>query len=178
MKLVICNKCLTAISPKHMIPQWCECKEVEVMYKEDGVKILLGGDATVIAISNTDLKKAVILHGQPISIDAVSLPKDHEQIIAMEKAKHLSERVISKVVIQCPECNYVQEADVTQHENMPFATYIHKCIRCQYLITESEWNQLSPSIVEIQECNHEWIKTNTSGLPYQCLKCGEARFRV
>lgn len=41
--------------------------------------------------------------------------------------------------IECPECNKKQNAKVLHTEI--FWTYIHNCINCNYVITESEWNK-------------------------------------
>ena len=40
------------------------------------------------------------------------------------------------VTIICPACNQLQKAKIN---NIPFATYIHKCKKCDYIIMESEW---------------------------------------
>jgi len=44
------------------------------------------------------------------------------------------------VSIKCPECNEFQNAKVIHSE--PFYTYIHTCIKCEYIIMESEWNEV------------------------------------
>lgn len=43
-------------------------------------------------------------------------------------------------VIQCPECGKRQIATVLL--TVPFATYIHHCLECEYIITESDWTKL------------------------------------
>ena len=41
-------------------------------------------------------------------------------------------------IIECPECKQIQEAEVT---HTPFWNiYLHVCIKCDFLIMESEWN--------------------------------------
>lgn len=47
--------------------------------------------------------------------------------------------VIKVDKIKCPNCGKVQDAEVTQHLNAPFATYIKNC-ECGYTIMESEWD--------------------------------------
>jgi protein gp37 len=47
--------------------------------------------------------------------------------------------------IWCPECERVQAA-VVEH-SVPWFTYVHKCVGCGYLITESEWNAVKESVV-------------------------------
>jgi hypothetical protein len=42
--------------------------------------------------------------------------------------------------IKCPECLKVQEAEVEHLD--PFNSYVHTCIGCGYVITESDWNKL------------------------------------
>jgi len=41
--------------------------------------------------------------------------------------------------ICCPNCNNIQKAEVTN--GIPFATYIHECTNCAYMIMESEWKK-------------------------------------
>jgi uncharacterized protein (DUF2225 family) len=43
-------------------------------------------------------------------------------------------------IIECPECGYKQWAKV--EHTIPWHTRIHTCIRCEYLIMESEWNKV------------------------------------
>jgi len=44
--------------------------------------------------------------------------------------------------IRCPECGVVQGADVTHTEGDPFASWIHECIACGFIIMESEWEKV------------------------------------
>lgn len=46
-----------------------------------------------------------------------------------------------KEFITCPECNTIQLATINT-ETVPFHTYIHYCEKCDYVITESDWNPL------------------------------------
>ena len=46
------------------------------------------------------------------------------------------------VMIRCPECATVQAAVV--QPGIPFATYIHHCVSCEYIIMESEWDEVKP----------------------------------
>lgn len=41
-------------------------------------------------------------------------------------------------IIQCPECDHIQEA-IVEH-SIPWHTYVHICDKCKYIIMESEWN--------------------------------------
>ena len=43
--------------------------------------------------------------------------------------------------IKCPECNLEQKA-LVQHA-IPFYIRVHDCIKCKYLIMESEWNNIN-----------------------------------
>lgn len=43
-----------------------------------------------------------------------------------------------KVKIKCPECGKICDAEVENH--FPFASYVHECEHCGYMITESEWD--------------------------------------
>jgi C4-type Zn-finger protein len=48
-----------------------------------------------------------------------------------------------KTVIQCPECNAIQEAKVEKGNEYPyFNAYIHTCNTCGYVIMESEWDEV------------------------------------
>jgi len=44
------------------------------------------------------------------------------------------------VNIKCPECETIQDA-IVEH-TIPFHTYIHDCIKCGFLIMESEWDEV------------------------------------
>lgn len=45
--------------------------------------------------------------------------------------------ILSQEKIICPECGQIQYAKV--EDTIPFATYIHECEKCKYIIMESEW---------------------------------------
>lgn len=40
--------------------------------------------------------------------------------------------------IICPECEFVQDATV--EHTIPWHSYVHECVKCKYMIMESEWN--------------------------------------
>lgn len=42
--------------------------------------------------------------------------------------------------IVCPECGCIQFAKVL--DTIPFNTYIHECLKCEYIIMESEWQRV------------------------------------
>lgn len=46
--------------------------------------------------------------------------------------------------IYCPECGKKQQARV--YLTQPWPVYVHVCDFCQYIITESEWDQVDPFI--------------------------------
>lgn len=46
--------------------------------------------------------------------------------------------------IRCPQCQLVQDARVEMFKGDPFCTYVHHCTQCKYIITESEWNEVTP----------------------------------
>jgi Zn ribbon nucleic-acid-binding protein len=50
----------------------------------------------------------------------------------------------SIVQIICPKCGEMQHAAVTWGEPDPYPTYVHECIACGYIITESEWDEVKP----------------------------------
>lgn len=45
-----------------------------------------------------------------------------------------------KETIECPECKCVQQA-IVEH-TVPFASYVHICDNCKYIIMESEWKRV------------------------------------
>jgi len=50
------------------------------------------------------------------------------------------------VKIKCPQCNKITDAKITAYENFPFSGYCIKCIGCDYIITESEWEEVNNEI--------------------------------
>lgn len=51
----------------------------------------------------------------------------------------MSEKIsILKDVIKCPECDTIQDAEIEL--GFIWATYIHTCKNCKYIIMESEWD--------------------------------------
>ena len=40
-------------------------------------------------------------------------------------------------IIKCPQCGLIQPA-IVEH-TFPWFSYVHHCVRCKYIITESEW---------------------------------------
>jgi hypothetical protein len=42
--------------------------------------------------------------------------------------------------IICPNCAQIQDAQVIYYKGDPWESYVHNCIRCQYVIMESEWH--------------------------------------
>lgn len=47
---------------------------------------------------------------------------------------------ITKDNIACPKCGWIQKAVVVKRPEWPFPNYTHICKKCEYIITESEWN--------------------------------------
>ena len=41
--------------------------------------------------------------------------------------------------IECPECKKEQGSFVEY--TFPFYSYVHECLKCKYIIMESEWNE-------------------------------------
>lgn len=42
-------------------------------------------------------------------------------------------------IIICPECETSQPATVLH--TFPYFSYVHTCVKCGYVIMESEWNE-------------------------------------
>jgi len=53
-----------------------------------------------------------------------------------------SEYEIYPVMIVCPECKTIQGAIV--EDVFPWGIYVHHCVECKYVITESEWEEVKP----------------------------------
>lgn len=47
-----------------------------------------------------------------------------------------------KETIRCPKCSKMCKAIVEWDEDFPFASYVHNCEHCGYIIMESEWNRI------------------------------------
>lgn len=47
-----------------------------------------------------------------------------------------------EVKIKCPECESIEDA-IEDYTTIPFATYIHECKNCGYIIIESEWETIN-----------------------------------
>lgn len=46
------------------------------------------------------------------------------------------------VQIICPSCISPQSSKEVWFESDPFPTYVHTCTECDYVITESEWDEV------------------------------------
>lgn len=55
-----------------------------------------------------------------------------------------TEYEFTPVMVECEQCNTVQAAIVV-HTHV-WDSYIHKCVSCKHIITESEWNKIKPFI--------------------------------
>ncbi len=47
-----------------------------------------------------------------------------------------------KVKIICPGCEAIQEAEVWYVDELSPPVYVHKCVICEYMIMESEWEEV------------------------------------
>lgn len=61
---------------------------------------------------------------------------------AVEKLEKLKET--HKELIICPECQH--QCNATVIHSVPFFTYIHHCEACNYVITESDWQEVKSEI--------------------------------
>jgi phage FluMu protein Com len=48
-------------------------------------------------------------------------------------------------MVKCPSCDTVQPA-IIEH-TVPFYTYLHFCEKCDYVIMESEFDQINPFVL-------------------------------
>lgn len=53
-------------------------------------------------------------------------------------------RAIAREVIVCPKCETEQDAVAMWWIGDPFPSYVHACVGCGYMITESEWQPANP----------------------------------
>lgn len=51
--------------------------------------------------------------------------------------------------IVCPECDCQQLATV--EHTIPFYSYVHECVKCGYIIMESEWQKVTPIFFEPED---------------------------
>lgn len=49
--------------------------------------------------------------------------------------------------IICPDCGWLQDAQVQFRPRDPHPTYIHECDPCGYIITESEWQSVKTTLM-------------------------------
>ena len=57
-----------------------------------------------------------------------------------------TDNTFTPVIIRCPECNTIQAAIIEYTE--PWCTYIHHCVICEYIIMESEREEVKPFKIE------------------------------
>lgn len=48
-------------------------------------------------------------------------------------------QVIRTDIIECPCCLTVQQAEVIWDERDPWPIFVHTCVKCGYIVMESEW---------------------------------------
>jgi len=54
-------------------------------------------------------------------------------------------------IIKCPECGCVQDAVIELEDWMPYPAYVHTCIKCGYVIMESEWDSQKKTTLQGEE---------------------------
>jgi hypothetical protein len=64
--------------------------------------------------------------------------RDKIKIVNPKFASHLDQFTKHQDLIRCPCCGLEQLADVIHTE--PWETRVHNCVKCGYVIMESEWN--------------------------------------
>lgn len=47
----------------------------------------------------------------------------------------------SETIIKCPSCGMIQKA-VVEHKHYPWDIYVHECVECDWIITESDWEEV------------------------------------
>ena len=57
-----------------------------------------------------------------------------------ECLKTVESKVIGTETIECPECGSHEKAEI--EGDIFFASYLHECKKCGYLIMESEWQSV------------------------------------
>jgi len=76
-------------------------------------------------------------------LPALIVKLDETKKTAGGRKAYLYELASHEESIQCPGCNSIQLATV-QH-TQPFATKIHHCTNCEYIIMESDWCKINPN---------------------------------
>lgn len=64
--------------------------------------------------------------------------------------------------IECPVCRVIQDAIIEFSSEFPHASYVHHCINCTNIITESEWNSVKETINEKRQMVQETYQTTQS----------------
>lgn len=75
-----------------------------------------------------------------------------------------SQNQIEYDIIICPQCDTRQEAAVSLNEGDPWWTMVHTCVKCEYVIMESEWEREGENSTAMRGA---WDADPTAGeLPY------------
>lgn len=73
---------------------------------------------------------------EDVTIDYRYMLKSEQR---MDSEKICEEKVIKEIKICCPKCNTEQISKATWRVCDPFVNYTHECIKCGYMICESEF---------------------------------------
>ena len=69
-------------------------------------------------------------------------------------------RTIRTDLIECPKCFCVQPAEVTLAAGDPWPSFVHTC-ECGYTITESEWQEYSPTAGDHLSANGVYVHVDS-----------------
>lgn len=69
---------------------------------------------------------------------SIPLEEVIQDAIKEVKKSHTDPKILGKQTIRCPECKKEQIAFI--EDGYAFAIYIHHCVVCKHIITESEWD--------------------------------------
>lgn len=98
------------------------------------------------------LSSGRVLAGVPDKAYTNRMPIDGDQVyrVGKKEAGRLLDGVewsqfptATRQTIICPKCEAVQPARVDHAPNDVWAIYVHHCTECQYVIMESEWEQVN-----------------------------------
>lgn len=102
-------------------------------------------DSEVACYANSDgtvtIRKEFLPDGEVSVLDSLTV----EELVKLARAILTPVQIVpttTRQTIICPKCEAVQAARVDHAPNCIWAIYVHHCAECQYVIMESEWEQV------------------------------------
>lgn len=63
----------------------------------------------------------------------------------MSKSPKIADTAVD--IIICPQCESRQEVEVPLYEGAPWWALVHTCVKCEYVIMESDWESESGGVL-------------------------------